>query len=46
MNIPVEIVVCFVTAIIGLQGWTLLEVVKLRASVAVLMDEHNRRNGK
>jgi len=46
MNIPVEIVVCFVTAIIGLQAWTLLEIVNLRTSVAVLMDEHNKRNGK
>lgn len=36
MNVPIEIVVLFLSAMLGLQGWTLMEVVKLKTKVAVL----------
>ena len=41
MNIPIEIITVFLTAMIGLQGWTLLEVVKLKTQVAVLEQKRN-----
>ena len=36
MNVPIEIVVAFLTAGLALQGWTLIEIVKLKTKVAVL----------
>ena len=36
MQIPLEIVVVFLTAGVGLQAWTLLEVVSLKAKVAAM----------
>lgn len=37
MNIPVEIVCALFVGIIGMQGWVLVEVVRLKVKVAVLM---------
>jgi hypothetical protein len=34
MNVPVEIIVAFIVAMFGLQSWTLLTVVGLKAKVA------------
>jgi len=36
MNIPVEVAVAFLSAGLGLQAWTLIEIVKLKIKVAVL----------
>ena len=36
MNVPIEIIEIFLTASLGLQGWTLIEIVKLKMKVAVL----------
>jgi len=36
MNVPVEILVGFLSAGLGLQAWVLIEVVKLKVKVAVL----------
>lgn len=45
MNIPVEVVVAFLSVGIALQVWTLREVVTLKVKVAVLTQRvfHNRR---
>lgn len=44
MNVPVEIVVLFLTAIFALQAWTLSEVVKLKTKVAVLTAQKKERD--
>jgi len=36
MNIPIEIIVGFLSAGLGLQAWNLIETVKLKVKVAVL----------
>jgi hypothetical protein len=36
MNIPIEIVCVFLTGVVGLQAWTLVEVVRLKTIVAGL----------
>ena len=36
MNVPLEIIGIFLTAGIGLQGWTLIEVVSLKTKMAAL----------
>jgi hypothetical protein len=36
MNVPIEILVGFLSAGLGLQAWVLIEVVKLKVKVAVL----------
>jgi hypothetical protein len=36
VNIPVEIVALFLGGVVALQGWTLVEVVRLKVKVAVL----------
>jgi len=34
MNIPIEIITAFFVAILGLQGWTLVEIVSLKVKMA------------
>jgi hypothetical protein len=36
MNVPIPIIGIFLTALVGLQGWTLLEIVALKTQVAAL----------
>jgi hypothetical protein len=36
MTVPIEILVGFLSAGLGLQAWVLIEVVKLKVKVAVL----------
>ena len=36
MNIPIQIICIFLTAVVGLQAWTLKEVVTLKAEMAAL----------
>jgi hypothetical protein len=36
MNVPTEIVVAFLSAFFALQGWTLLEITRLKVKVALL----------
>jgi hypothetical protein len=43
MSIPLDILL---TAVIGLQGWILLEIIGLKTQVAILMDEHESRKHK
>jgi hypothetical protein len=38
MNIPVEIVCIFAGAVIGLQAWSLAELVKLKVKVAAMIE--------
>ena len=46
MNVPIEIVVLFLSANLALQGWTLLEVVKLKTKVAVLSAKQNEKENE
>lgn len=34
MNIPVELIAVFLTAMLGLQGWTLAEIISLKVKMA------------
>jgi len=38
MNIPVELLAVFLTAVIGLQAWILTEVVNLKAKFAAMVE--------
>lgn len=42
MNIPVEVVCVMLTAVIALQGWTLVEIVSLKVKVAHFDDLEKR----
>lgn len=46
MNVPIQIVVLFLTANLALQGWTLAEVVKLKTKVAVLSAKQKKKENE
>jgi hypothetical protein len=37
MQIPIDIIVCFVTALLGLQGWQLVTLIKCRVDIASIL---------
>lgn len=39
MNVPVEGMLIFVTAWLGVQGWTLMTIIKLMGTVAALKQQ-------
>lgn len=42
MNVPVEIIAVLLTAILGLQGWTLIEIVSLKVKMGRYEDLEKR----